>query len=50
LTEGSDLAELETKFFSRTWDLQFEFSKNNKGEFGYVIQHQGGKDMKAQKK
>jgi CubicO group peptidase (beta-lactamase class C family) len=42
--------ESETKFFSKVWDLQFEFSKNDKGEFSVVTQHQNGRDTKGQKK
>jgi len=44
-------AESETKFFSRGWDLQFDFSKNDKGEFAFVTEYEGGRNSgKAQKK
>jgi len=44
-------AESETKFFSKGWDLQFEFSKNDKGEFVFVTEHFNGRDEgKATKK
>jgi CubicO group peptidase (beta-lactamase class C family) len=44
-------AESETKFFSKGWDLQFEFSKNDKGEFAFVREHSNGEDAgKATKK
>jgi hypothetical protein len=40
-------AESETKFFSKGWDLQFEFSKNDKGEFTSVTKHFNGMDAKG---
>jgi len=40
-------AESETKFFSKGWDLQFEFSKNDKGEFTSVTKHFNGVDAKG---
>jgi CubicO group peptidase (beta-lactamase class C family) len=43
-------AESETKFFSKSWDLQFEFSKNDKAEFNSVTEHFNGEDAKATKK
>jgi CubicO group peptidase (beta-lactamase class C family) len=43
-------AESETKFFSKGWDLQFEFSKNEKGEFAFVTEHFGGEDAKGTRK
>jgi CubicO group peptidase (beta-lactamase class C family) len=43
-------AESETKFFSKGWDLQFEFSKNDKGEFALVTEHYGGEVTKGTKK
>ena len=44
-------AESETKFFSKGWDLQFEFSKNEKGEFVFVTEYFNGKNAgKATKK
>jgi CubicO group peptidase (beta-lactamase class C family) len=42
--------ESETKFFIRWWDMNFEFSKNEKGEFTTVTQHFDGKADKGQKK
>jgi len=35
--------ESETKFFSKPWPIQFEFSKNDKGEFAVLRQHHFGK-------
>lgn len=43
-------AESETKFFIKWWDMNFEFSKNEKGEFTTVTQHFDGKADKGQKK
>jgi hypothetical protein len=43
-------AASETKFFSKVWDIQFEFSKNDKGEFASVTRHQNGEDTKGAKK
>jgi CubicO group peptidase (beta-lactamase class C family) len=43
-------AESQTKFFSKAWDIQFEFSKNEKGEFAFVTEHFNGKDEKGTKK
>jgi hypothetical protein len=43
-------AESETKFFSKGWDLQFEFSKNDKSEFAFVSEHFSGTDTKGTKK
>jgi CubicO group peptidase (beta-lactamase class C family) len=43
-------AESETRFFSKGWDLQFEFSKNDKGEFAFVTEHYNGKDTKGTKR
>jgi len=43
-------AESETKFFSKAWDLQVEFSKNDKGEFVFVTEHLNGEDAKGTKK
>jgi CubicO group peptidase (beta-lactamase class C family) len=42
--------ESETKFFIKWWDMNFEFSKNEKGEFTTVTQHFDGKADKGQKK
>ncbi len=43
-------AESETKFFSKGWDLQLEFSKNDKGEYTFVTKHENGEDMKGTRK
>jgi CubicO group peptidase (beta-lactamase class C family) len=43
-------AASETKFFSKGWDLQFEFSKNEKGEFTSVTKHYNGEDEKGTRK
>jgi CubicO group peptidase (beta-lactamase class C family) len=43
-------AESETEFFSKGWDLQFEFSKNDKGEFAFVTEHFNGEDAKGTRK
>ena len=44
-------AESETKFFSKGWDLQFEFSKNDKAEFVFVTEYFNGQDTgKAKRK
>jgi hypothetical protein len=43
-------AESETRFFSKVWDLQFDFSRNEKGEFTFVTEHLGGQDRKGQRK
>jgi len=43
-------AESEKKFFSKAWDIQFEFSKNDKGEFAFVTEHFNGEDVKGTKK
>jgi CubicO group peptidase (beta-lactamase class C family) len=40
----------ETRFFSKAWDIQFEFSKNNKGEFALVTEHFNGEDAKGTRK
>jgi len=42
--------ESETKFFIKWWDMNFEFSKNEKGEFTTVTQQFDGKADKGQKK
>ena len=42
-------AESETKFFSKGWDLQFEFSKDDKGQFAFVTEHSNGQDTRGQK-
>jgi CubicO group peptidase (beta-lactamase class C family) len=43
-------AESETKFFSKGWDIQYEFSKNEKGEFIFLTEHFNGKDEKGTKR
>lgn len=43
-------AESETEFFSKGWDLQFEFSKNDMGEFTSVTKHFNGVDAKGIRK
>jgi CubicO group peptidase (beta-lactamase class C family) len=51
--DGSDLPvfpESETKFFSKPWPEQFEFSKNEKGEFTVLTRHQGDKEENGAKK
>jgi CubicO group peptidase (beta-lactamase class C family) len=35
--------ESEARFFSKPWPLQFEFSKNDKGEFALLTRHQSDK-------
>jgi|ERR1043166_7454473 CubicO group peptidase (beta-lactamase class C family) len=35
--------ESETKFFSKPWPIEFEFSKNDKGEFSVLTQRRFGK-------
>jgi CubicO group peptidase (beta-lactamase class C family) len=42
--------ESETKFFSKPWPLQFEFSKNDKGEFALLTRHQSDKFENGVKK
>jgi CubicO group peptidase (beta-lactamase class C family) len=36
--------ESETKFFSKVFDIQVEFSRNDKGEFKFITWSQNGKD------
>ncbi len=40
-------AESETKFFTKVVDAEVEFGKDDKG--AYLVLHQGGRDMKAQR-
>ena len=51
--KGGTLAvfpESDTKFFSKPWPTQFEFSKNEHGEFTILIRHQrGGEEIGAKK-
>src|SRR6476646_3280049 len=42
--------ESETKFFSTPWPTQFEFSKNDKGEFTFLTRHRGDKEQNGVKK
>lgn len=42
--------ESETKFFSKPWPVQFEFSKNDKGQFTVLTRHSGGKKENGLKK
>jgi CubicO group peptidase (beta-lactamase class C family) len=35
--------ESETKFFSKPWPVEFEFSKNDRGEFSVLTQRRSGK-------
>jgi CubicO group peptidase (beta-lactamase class C family) len=50
---GTPLAvfpESETKFFSKPWPIQFEFSKNDNGEFTVLTRHEEGKEERGAKK
>ena len=50
---GATLAvfpESETKFFAKPWPVEFEFSKNEKGEFSVLTQHRFGKTQNGMKK
>jgi len=42
--------ESETKFFSKPWPIQFEFSKNANGEFTVLRRHEDGKEESGAKK
>ena len=42
--------ESETKFFSKPWPIEFEFSKSDNGEVPVLTRHQNGKDEKGTKK
>jgi CubicO group peptidase (beta-lactamase class C family) len=42
--------ESETKFFSKPWPIQFEFSKNDNGEFTILRRHEDGKEESGAKK
>ncbi len=42
--------ESDTKFFSKPWPTQFEFSKNEHGEFTILIRYEDGKEESAVKK
>ncbi len=42
--------EPDTKFFSKPWPEQFEFSKNDKGEFTVLTRHEGDKKENGEKK
>ena len=43
-------AESDTKFFLKVVDAQVEFFRDDKGVVSYLMLHQGGQDMKAQRK
>lgn len=43
-------AESETKFFPTVIDAEIEFFKDDQGKVTYLVLHQNGHDMKAQKK
>jgi CubicO group peptidase (beta-lactamase class C family) len=50
---GATLAvfpESETKFFSKPWPVEYEFSKNDKGEFSVLTQRRFGKVENGVKK
>lgn len=49
-TKNPIFAMSETKFFSKAWDIQFEFSKNDKGEFATVTEYFNGKVEKGTRK
>jgi CubicO group peptidase (beta-lactamase class C family) len=42
--------ESDTKFFSKPWPIQFEFSKNEHGEFTVLRRYQGGREEIGAKK
>jgi Domain of unknown function (DUF3471) len=42
--------ESETKFFAKSWPIQFEFSKNDNGEFTVLRRHEDGKEETGEKK
>jgi CubicO group peptidase (beta-lactamase class C family) len=42
--------ESDTRFFSKPWPIQFEFSKNEHGEFTILTRHQDGRDENGAKK
>jgi len=42
--------ESETKFFSKPWPEQFEFSQNDKGQFAVLTRHEEGKEENGTKK
>jgi CubicO group peptidase (beta-lactamase class C family) len=42
--------ESETMFFCKPWAIEFEFSKNDKGEFSVLTQHRFGKRENGVKK
>jgi CubicO group peptidase (beta-lactamase class C family) len=50
---GATLAvfpESETKFFAKPWPVEYEFSKNDKGDFSLLTQRRFGKTQNAVKK
>ena len=42
--------ESDTKFFSKPWPIQFEFSKSDNGEFTLLTRYEGGKEEHGAKK
>ena len=46
----STLRRVRKEILSKAWDIQFEFSKNDKGEFAFVTEHFNGEDVKGTKK
>ena len=42
--------ESDTKFFSKPWPIQFEFSKSERGQFTVLTRHQDGHDENGAKK
>lgn len=43
-------AESETKFFDKTWGIQLEFTKNDKGGVASVTWRQDGKEESGKKR
>jgi hypothetical protein len=43
-------AESETKFFPTVIPAEIEFFKDGQGKVTYLVLHQNGQEMKAQKK
>jgi hypothetical protein len=42
--------ESETKFFSKPWPIQFEFTKNDNGGFTVLRRHADGREESGEKK
>jgi CubicO group peptidase (beta-lactamase class C family) len=42
--------QAEAKFFSKVWDIQLEFSQNDKGDFKFLTRHLDGKEDKGTKR